>query len=52
MIELAERLGRTVRELEENMSSAEYAEWVALNNLRAKEARRRQEMADAKRGRF
>jgi hypothetical protein len=37
-MELAERLGMTVGQLMETMSSTEYTAWIALHNLRSKEA--------------
>jgi len=42
----------TVGELKVRMSSTEYTQWIALHNLRVKEAEKRQRMADMRKGRF
>ncbi len=42
----------TKQELMDSMSSVELSEWVALNNLRVKEAKKAEEKANRKRGRL
>lgn len=50
MFRLAEKLGRTVAELERSMSNREYGRWVALAVYDDIEARREQRRAKRKKG--
>jgi trimethylamine:corrinoid methyltransferase-like protein len=48
---LAEKLGRTVEELETQMSASEFFEWSAFYDWRAKEEKKAMDRAKNKRGR-
>lgn len=50
LFRLARELGRTIAEIESQMSPEEFAEWIALWTLEAREADERQMAARAQAG--
>ena len=51
-MELAERLGMTVGQLVQHMSSTEYTAWIALHNLRVREQEKARQRQQQRQGRF